>query len=257
MILPFFSYHESNLFHCDYRDLHPPLVNLILTSPPYNIGSKSPKVLNNRKHGGYDAKSFGGVEDYPDTLPEGVYQESQREFLAWCAAHLAPEGVIVYNHKDRWKDGKVIHPHEWFPLDLLQEVDFVIWDRGSTHNHATCRVYPHVEFLYVFARKGEKYYFKNQPFPGDAVSRGVGNVWRIPPAYNNAHNAPMPLLLAEQVILRWSQPGALVCDPYSGSGTTFLASLQLGRQFIGSEIEEKYCELTAQRLGSIVSTVAY
>jgi site-specific DNA-methyltransferase (adenine-specific) len=41
---------------------------------------------------------------------------------------------------------------------------------------------------------------------------------------------------------------ASVCDPYMGSGTTAIACIRTGRQFIGIEIEEKYCEIAAKRI---------
>src|SRR5579864_4041797 len=92
--------------------------NLILTSPPYNIGSKSPKILTNRKYGGYDQKSWGAIEGYPDKLPEHTYQEEQKDFLRWCSVHITTRGSVLYNHKPRHQKGSLIHPFSWFPLDV-------------------------------------------------------------------------------------------------------------------------------------------
>lgn len=43
-------------------------VQAFVTSPPYNIGSKSSKKITNRKLGGYDGKSWGGIRDYQDSM---------------------------------------------------------------------------------------------------------------------------------------------------------------------------------------------
>ena len=74
-------------------------------------------------------------------MPESDYQDQQAAFLIWSAAHITSDGVVVYNHKPRRRNGTVmIYPAEWFLCpevrDCLTLVEEVIWDRGSTHNHA-------------------------------------------------------------------------------------------------------------------------
>ena len=61
------------------------------------------------------------------------------------------------------------------------------------------------------------------------------------------HPTPKPLPLMGWLIER-CQPQWVIADPFAGSGSTLLAARNLGRQSIGVELEERYCELTAKRL---------
>jgi site-specific DNA-methyltransferase (adenine-specific) len=49
-----------------------------------------------------------------------------------------------------------------------------------------------------------------------------------------------------------SEPGEMIVDPYAGSGTTLRAAKDLARKCVGFEIEERYCEIAAQRLAQDV-----
>jgi DNA modification methylase len=223
--------------------------DLIITSPPYNIGSKGgPRLDGQRKYGLFDSKSFGAISEYPDNLPEDVYQKEQVEFLVWCSNHMTRNGVLVYNHKPRRQNSAMILPATWFlrpevtlQLTLMEEV---IWDRGSTHNHSNKMMWPTTERLYVF-RQTNGYYPLNNIEPLSQRS----DVWRINRERNSNHNAPFPLELACAAIRVWSAPGDLVCDPYAGSGTVGVAARQTGRRFEGAEVLSKYYDQAVKRIG--------
>lgn len=63
------------------------------------------------------------------------------------------------------------------------------------------------------------------------------------------HPTQKPVALMEWVLDRASEPGDLILDPYMGSGPVARAAANLGRRYIGVELEERYCEIAAKRLG--------
>ena len=66
------------------------------------------------------------------------------------------------------------------------------------------------------------------------------------------HPCPKPLKLYTWLMSEGSSEGATVLDPFLGSGTTIRAALNLHRKAIGIEIEERYCEIAANRCRQMV-----
>lgn len=66
---------------------------------------------------------------------------------------------------------------------------------------------------------------------------------------NKSHSAAFPESLPEWFIKLFTQPGDVVLDPFSGSGTTMRVSRKLKRHAIGIELSNEYCKITASELG--------
>jgi hypothetical protein len=64
----------------------------------------------------------------------------------------------------------------------------------------------------------------------------------------NPHPCPKPLEIMERLLLDFTDPGELVCDPFAGSGTTAVACKRLGRSFIGWEKDAKFHAAALKRI---------
>jgi DNA modification methylase len=114
----------------------------------------------------------------------------------------------------------------------------VIWEKSRPLPEGICRR-PHRrhEGIYIFA-KDEQHAFRIKP--------PVGSVWRLLQTPNKLpHCSTFPLDLPIQCIKASGAPdsGAIVCDPFMGSGTTGRAAMSLSQHFIGFELDQKMCEL--------------
>jgi site-specific DNA-methyltransferase (cytosine-N4-specific) len=77
------------------------------------------------------------------------------------------------------------------------------------------------------------------------LGRNPGDVWTIATQpFTEAHFAVMPVELAERCVQAGCKPGGTVLDPFSGSGTTGLASQKHGRRYIGIDLNRDYLELS-------------
>ena len=81
-----------------------------------------------------------------------------------------------------------------------------------------------------------------------------GNIWTYVVGKNKedqeakGHPAPFPCQLAEDHILSWSNEGDVVLDPMCGSGTTCKMAKRLGRNYIGIDVSDEYCEIAEKRV---------
>jgi len=81
------------------------------------------------------------------------------------------------------------------------------------------------------------------------------NVWTYKTSKNGQedeiayqHPAIFPIQLVKDHIISWTNPGDLIYDPFMGSGTTAKAAIQMGRNFLGSEISEDYFKISLKRI---------
>ena len=228
----------------DCREILPALgkVDAIVTSPPYNMRGGLGTAMGHTKSlwsGSPDLADGYGI--HGDDMPVAEYEEWQRDILRACWRALSDEGAIFYNHKPRPRQGSL-----WMPLVLGPELplrQIIIWDRGNGFNFSPSHFMPMHEWVILWAKDAFRLRSRG--------ASGSGDVWHIPPQGQDIdHPAPFPVELAARCI----EPTFcnLILDPFMGSGTTGVAAVKLGRQFVGIEIEPKYFDLACRRISEAV-----
>lgn len=227
-------------------------VNLVHTSPPYNI----------------DRPYQGAM---PDKSAFAEYVALLRAVIGELKRIIGPGGSIF------WQTGYTQHPQQpsgILPIDtisyqlFIEEPDpFILWDRivwrywgghaftkKFTNKHETILWFVKSEdeptFFVDQVRERSKEYDKRNNFWG----RNPGNVWEVDRvAYGSteqtSHIAVFPEEITERIVRACSRPGELVLDPFSGSGTVPKVARSLSRRWIGVEISPEYAHESAMRLG--------
>ncbi|MCC5610752.1 hypothetical protein LC612_29405, partial [Nostoc sp. CHAB 5834] len=117
------------------RKMEPESVDLVFTSPPYNLGKSTGRKTNVGSRPALWRKDSQGYATYDDARPHSQYVAWQKRVLVECWRLLKPDGAIFFNHKPRIKKGEV-----WLPWDLnpgLPLRQIVYWNRVSGHNHGS------------------------------------------------------------------------------------------------------------------------
>jgi DNA modification methylase len=226
---------RARLILGDCREILPtlPRVDLVVTSPPYNLVKEGSGGSTTT----FDSHETRYGQWYPDELPEDEYQAQQREVVSACLAIC--NGSIFYNHKVRYaisRRGAIYHPLDWlrdFPIWCE-----IIWDRCGALGNNTPR----------FAIQDERIYQIGKPVTFDRA--GLSTIWRFPPASSTetGHVCAFPVELPRRCIASSSLPSSIILDPYMGSGTTGIAAVEMGRDFIGIERDERAFGIACKRI---------
>ncbi|MDQ3273616.1 MAG: site-specific DNA-methyltransferase [Actinomycetota bacterium] len=227
-------------------------IALTFTSPPYNtLGSripKSPSGLWGRRGGGLGFVEAVKLDGYPDDMEEDEYQREQLSVVEMIRGATALGGCLFYNHKCRWRDGRILHPVLWMqpPGWVLREE--IIWNRAGSLTLNARMFAPSEERILWFENPGAVRIW-NQPRGAALLS-----VWSVSPESGDQkpHPVSFPVEIPTRAIAAVSNEGDTVLDPFMGSGTTLVAAKNLGRRAVGIEIEERYCEIAARRLSQEV-----
>lgn len=215
-------------------------VDLVVTSPPYNMRTRIRNgEYTTRERSEHFSKKY---KYFDDDLPMEEYYRVHHTALSEML-RLAP--VVC------WNVGIVTGSKEAV-LRLMGDYhkqirDIIVWDKGcgqpAMHGAVINRA---MELIIMLESNGAA----GRAFSAPSFSRGeMEDIWRIPPTPNlDGHSASFPIELPSRAINGWSRPGGVVLDCFAGTGTTLVAAKQLGRKYIGIEIEPRYVAICKERL---------
>jgi len=86
--------------------------------------------------------------------------------------------------------------------------------------------------------------------PEYSLRGNVWKMWNLSRGFHTKHPATFPEQLANDHIISWSNSGDTVLDPFMGSGTTGVACLNTGRDFIGIELDKGYFDIAEKRINA-------
>lgn len=230
-----------NKVHCGdavatMNRLPPESVSLVVTSPPYNLKNSTGNGMKDGRGGKWPkAQLINGYHSHDDNMPHEEYVAWQRECLTAMMRVLRPDGAIFYNHKWRVQDGLLQDRSDivaGFPVRQI-----IVWKRAGGINFNAGYFLPTYEVIYLICKEDFKLARK---------ANQMTDVWEIAQARGNGHPAPFPLELAQRCVQ--ASQGGIVLDPFMGSGTTAVAAMLEGRDWIGIEISPEYCKMAVKRL---------
>lgn len=214
-------------------------IDLILTDPPYSSGGAFSGDRRSRTGAKYTDLNYNGASKLPDfsgdNMDQRGFTEFCRQIFAKCRQKTKPEGVIACFID--WRNLPAL-------TDAIQAAGWVwrgiaVWNKPNGRPQKG-RFRGEFEFI-VWGSNG--------PMPFD---RGVGCL----PGYyrysnvqskDRVHQTEKPLQLIMD-LLEIVPEGSTVCDPFMGSGTTAVACLKTGRNYIGFELSPEYHATAQQRI---------
>lgn len=237
------------------RQIPDGVIQLIVTSPPYNIG-----------------------KEYERKLDINVYVQQQTQIIKECVRVLCPKGSLC------WQVGNYVNKGHIIPLDTILNPVFM-----SCHLQMRNRIIWHFEHglhcqkrfsgryeTIVWFTKSDDYVFHLDPvrvpakYPGKKYFKGPkagqyschplgknpGDLWQIPNVKNNHvektdHPCQFPVELVERLVLSMTDQKDWVLDPFLGSGTSIVAAVKQGRRGIGAEVSQKYLNIIHKRLANL------
>jgi adenine-specific DNA-methyltransferase len=239
-------------------------VDLLITSPPYNVGKA-----------------------YEKQLDFHTYLKPYEAFAKVAFTKIAPTGSLCWEVGNYVKDGEV-YPLDIYFYELFKEAGFKLRNRIIWHFehglHASRRFSGRYETILWFT-KSDAYTFNLDPvrvpakYPGKLHYKGEkrglpsGNplgknpsdlwtiltqdwaceLWNIPNVKSNhpektIHPCQFPIELVQRCILALTNPGDTVLDPFMGVGSALIAAMLHDRRGLGFEISDEYIEIAERRI---------
>jgi len=233
------------------KELPAGFVDLIITSPPYNVGKNYGEAVN-------DTKSYEEYLEFARDWLEGAYRVLKH------GGRIAVNVPACIQQSTKSKYAYMAFDY----VRLMREVgfidmDWIVWvktinglpvERDTAWGSWCSPSHPYIrdacEYVIVMAKGSKKRVDKKgrNDITPEEFMQFTTNVWMIPPVRDKEHPAVFPRELPYRLMKLYTWQGDIVLDPFAGSGTTLVVGLELGRKVVGIEVEERWCEVAVRRL---------
>jgi site-specific DNA-methyltransferase (adenine-specific) len=219
-------------------------IDLIVTSPPYNVDIK-----------------YG---EFDDEISYTSYLEFSKKWLKKCYKLTKNDGRFCLNiplDKNKGGQQSVYADITKIAKDVGWKYhSTIIWNEqnisrrtawGSWMSASAPYVIAPVEVIVVLYKENWKKNKKGESsVTREEFLEWTNGVWTFPGESKKriGHPAPFPIELPYRCITLFSYVNDVVLDPFMGSGTTLLACLQTNRQGIGIDVDKEYCDLAISRI---------
>jgi len=237
---------NDDFLKIDY--IKPNSIDLIVTSPPYNVDIE--------------------YEGYKDDIPYDKYLEFTEKWLKKAYELLKSDGRMCLNiplDKSKGREGDGFQSVYSDVVSLAKKVGLkyfstIIWNEsnisrrtawGSFASASAPYVIAPVEVIVLFYKQSWKKFRRGiSDITADQFKDWTLGLWSFQGENPEkvGHPAPFPLELPKRCIKLFSYVEDIVLDPFVGSGTTLVAAYLLKRKAIGIDISTKYCEIAKERL---------
>lgn len=191
-------------------------VDLVLTDPPYGIGENNQQNLSRVK--------MAKCTDYGEYCWDSCRADT--EAIRQCV-------VIGVN--------QIVFGGNYYGDILGSTSCYIVWDKDNGSND-----FADAELAWTSFKSAVR------------IIKWRWNGMLQEPNYpkeKRTHPCQKPLGVIKWILGRYSKPDQLILDPFCGSGTTCVAAKMLGRNYIGIDISEEYCEIARQRIKAVETGV--
>ncbi len=248
---PYFCFENSTLFKGSILDksiLQKESLDLIITSPPYNVG--------------INYNSSEDSNDYKEYLKFSKIWLKNCYFWAKDGARFCLNIPLDKNKGGQQSVGADL-------TQLAKSVGWkyhstIIWNEGNISRRtawgswlsasAPCVIAPVELILVLYKGEWKKKHKGQSDINKDEFMAWTNGLWSFNGESKKrvGHPAPFPRELPKRCMKLFSFVGDVVCDPFSGSGTTMIEAYLNNRKFIGIELDEGYCELSKKRFLEVI-----
>ena len=194
-------------------------VGMIITDPPYGINFQSNMRTKTEKFSILENDNnnirFEAYKEFPRIMKENTVAVV---FCSW------KNFALDYNELSKYLDIKNV----------------IIWDKGGGGIGDLKHTFATDYEMAMIAHKGKC----------KIRQKRIGSVWDIQKVFPGSmiHPTQKPVELFERFIHQFTDQYDLVFDPFLGSGTSAIACMNANRNFLGVEVDEKYCKIALDRL---------